>query len=99
MLGLNEAIKHCHDKATELEQEAQQWLECNPIGEPRARVDKAYEDCRECAAEHRQLAEWLTELKAYREAFGSIDIPGISFGKRLAEALTKIEEIQNNERE
>lgn len=26
---------------------------------------RALEDCSECAAEHRQLAEWLTELKAY----------------------------------
>lgn len=25
-------------------------------------------ECNECAAEHRQLAEWLKELKAYREA-------------------------------
>ena len=23
--------------------------------------------CKECAEEHRQLAEWLKELKAYRE--------------------------------
>lgn len=46
-----------------------------------------------------QAIDALGELKAYREAFGSLDIPGISFGKRLAEALTKIEEIRNNERE
>ena len=25
-------------------------------------------ECLECAAEHRQLAEWLKELKAYRKA-------------------------------
>ena len=26
---------------------------------------RALADCSECAAEHRQLAEWLTELTAY----------------------------------
>lgn len=26
----------------------------------------------ECAADHRQLAKWLRELKAYRKAFGEI---------------------------
>lgn len=25
------------------------------------------QSCKECAKEHRQLAEWLTELKLYRE--------------------------------
>ena len=30
-----------------------------------ARLNEA--ECFECAEEHRQLAEWLTELKAYRE--------------------------------
>lgn len=68
-MELDEAIKHCNEKATELDQDAQQWLECNPIGESSARPDKAYEvcreyeACRECAAEHRQLAEWLTDYK------------------------------------
>ena len=29
----------------------------------------ASENCFECADEHRQLAEWLKELKAHREAW------------------------------
>ena len=29
---------------------------------------KEYQSCMDCAAEHRQLAEWLRELKAYRIA-------------------------------
>lgn len=28
---------------------------------------KTKSDCKECANDHRQLAEWLKELKAYRE--------------------------------
>ena len=34
---------------------------CNDM----ARLNEA--ECFECAEEHRQLAEWLTELKEYRE--------------------------------
>lgn len=30
-------------------------------------------DCKKCASEHRQLTEWLRELKAYREAEEEID--------------------------
>lgn len=30
-------------------------------------AEKAENDCRECAADHRQLAAWLTELKELRE--------------------------------
>lgn len=28
--------------------------------------------CEECAKEHKQLADWLTELKTYREKYGTI---------------------------
>lgn len=31
-------------------------------------LDEAIKHCEEVAEEHRQLAEWLRELKAYREA-------------------------------
>ena len=30
-------------------------------------------NCKECASEHRQLAEWLRELKAYRKAEKEIE--------------------------
>lgn len=35
---------------------------CEEVAERYAKT----EDCAECAAEHRQLAEWLKELKEYR---------------------------------
>ena len=35
-----------------------------------------YHKCMECASEHRQLAEWLRELKAYREALKNGDLRG-----------------------
>lgn len=32
---------------------------------------KKIDSCEKCAAEHRQIAEWLKELKQYRELFDS----------------------------
>lgn len=57
-MTLDEAIKHCEEIA-----ETQEWM------------SGTYDDdsmgaklCKECASEHRQLAEWLRELKAYKDA-------------------------------
>lgn len=60
-LTLDEAIKHCLEVA----------------GEQQERADSAelidildgldVEACKECAADHRQLAEWLTELADLKE--------------------------------
>ena len=59
-MTLDEAIKHCEEKAKELRT-------------PRAYTDiegnlRATETCEECAREHEQLAKWLKELKAYKDA-------------------------------
>lgn len=57
---LEEAIIHCEEVAEE--------------NEGMCRVEKAMglglqnDEMMKCASEHRQLAEWLRELKAYREA-------------------------------
>lgn len=58
MLTLDEAIKHCEEKAREIRQ-AQEELP------PEAKLSKGL---LECACEHEQLAEWLKELKQRREA-------------------------------
>ena len=58
-MKLEEAIKHCEEVADEKKKEA-----CNLYDA------KNYEESRECiwcAEEHRQLAEWLRELKEYRD--------------------------------
>ena len=55
--NLDEAIKHCEEVAKNQEQCAE-------------KIDKLGCDStsiRKCAKEHRQLAEWLRELKAYKE--------------------------------
>lgn len=30
--------------------------------------------CTECGEEHRQLAEWLKELKEYKKRYGDLDV-------------------------
>lgn len=60
-MTIDEAIRHCEEVA----------------GEQQERADSAelidildgldVEACEQCAAEHRQLAEWLQELRAYRK--------------------------------
>lgn len=58
MLDLESAIKHCEEVA-----EANGKM----IEYDLAYTDEQKEECRECASEHRQLAEWLRELKIHRE--------------------------------
>ena len=57
-MTLDEAIKHCEYKAEELKKKAE-------FAEKEGNYRK--EDCLECARDHEQLAEWLKELKAYKE--------------------------------
>lgn len=68
-MTLDEAIKHCEEKAKELRVEAE---EARDIGEytssPKHPYNVPVKNCLECAEEHEQLAEWLKELKARREA-------------------------------
>ena len=60
-MTLDEAIQHCKDEAHVLFQHS-------------AKHRTGTEDsCYECAKEHEQLAEWLTELKQRREACMMID--------------------------
>ena len=70
-MTLNEAIKHCEEVAEEQEKS------CEVYGSLKKHHSGLYErlaaennerKCAECAADHRQLAEWLTELKERREA-------------------------------
>ena len=63
MMELDEAIKHCHERAEENRKKADEWY---AGGCSFAQVEG--NDCLECAKEHEQLAGWLTELKERREA-------------------------------
>ena len=57
------AIQHCQEKAKELRAEADSLNDCKSDY-----FNNQKSDCMECANEHEQLAEWLEELKARREA-------------------------------
>lgn len=65
-MTLDEAIKHCEEMAYQKDLES--GFETD--NERYAMTDKERADYKECASEHRQLAEWLKELKAYREQRG-----------------------------
>lgn len=56
-MTLDEAIRHCEEVAEENQAIVDS---CDYYGENMAK-------CEECAKEHRQLATWLRELKAYRD--------------------------------
>jgi hypothetical protein len=62
-MTIDEAISHCLEVAEQNETQADK-MGRQFIG---SAMDKRATDCRECAADHRQLAEWLTELKEARK--------------------------------
>ena len=54
-MTLDEAIKHARDKANE-----QKYYASFERG-------KHIQSCKKCAEEHKQLADWLEELKEYKD--------------------------------
>lgn len=78
-MTLEEAIRHAEEVAEREYKNAQVYDEVkkdNLYHPDRITCEQAAKSCRECAAEHRQLAEWLTELKHRREA----DVPDMDGG-------------------
>lgn len=64
-MTLDEAIIHAEEVAKEKEKNAKFYTISRPDGKHR-------ESCKQCAEEHRQLAQWLKELKAHREAWSKL---------------------------
>lgn len=64
-MTLNEAIKHCLEVAEKAEVDANY---INLFGETPDELGRTLASCIRYANEHRQLAEWLKELKERREA-------------------------------
>ena len=62
-MTIDELIKHCEEVAEENEKSIVYYI----IQGDKEGLDECEKDCIECAKEHRQLAKWLKELKAYRE--------------------------------
>ena len=59
-MTIEEAIEHCKEVAHEKRIESSECISVNDLENAEA--------CYECGEEHKQLAEWLTELKQRREA-------------------------------
>lgn len=62
-LTLDEAIKHCEEVAEQKDLESG----FDTDNERYTMTDNERADCKECADEHRQLGEWLRELKQFKE--------------------------------
>ena len=60
MMTLDEAIKHCEEVAKKYCEKVEDGLTADDF-------------CDSCASEHRQLAEWLRELKTYRGILANAD--------------------------
>ena len=71
-MTLEEAIKHCEEVAEKNEKECKNWAygasQINDDENRKKQYQKHAEMWHECANEHRQLAEWLRELK-YRRSY------------------------------
>ena len=65
-MTLEKAIQHYEEVAEEYEDKVKRWKGDYP-------VCKAIMSCQKCAAEHRQLAEWLKELKAVHDEIDDAD--------------------------
>ena len=70
-MTLDEAIKHCEEVAEE-QSRLYSLCPCPCDGTDNCMSLKNGKDmgCTKCAADHRQLAEWLTELKEARKQKG-----------------------------
>jgi urease accessory protein UreH len=81
-MTLDEAIRHCEEVAeqneTQVEKIGRQF-----IG---SAMDKYATACRECAADHRQLAEWLMELKELKNSIGAVKLSNMKEALELIRA-------------
>jgi hypothetical protein len=72
-MTLDEAIKHAEEVADKKEREKKKWERwLKNDSDYRAVAEKV--SCELCAEEHRQIAEWLKELKQLREQTGWIPV-------------------------
>lgn len=72
-LTLDEAIKHCLEVAEEQERKAQ-FMGRQFVG---TALSYYQNKCFECAADHRQLTEWLTDYKELKNSIGAVKLSDI----------------------
>lgn len=69
-MTLDEAIKHCNEVAEKNETKGKMIQ--NNFSKLRREQKQEIDSCLECASEHRQLAEWLLELRIYKRGIEKI---------------------------
>lgn len=86
-LTLDEAIQHCLEVAEQKEHDS-----ITTTGDHELDIAMK-EGCIQCAADHRQLAEWLTELKELRNSVGAVKL------KDMKDAVGLLQELdaENNQ--
>ena len=101
MLSIDEAISHAREVA---EKQRKDNDNCEYKAEYGCKgcADYYSKPCIECAEEHEQLAEWLEELKAYRE-IGTVEECRNSvldiqkaYNKAIDDFAEKLKEMANN---
>ena len=88
-MKIDEAIAHAREVA---KRNREQWKNC-----PADRRDIEHQTCEQCAKEHEQLAEWLEELKDYRDKnkmVVRVDVENMDSIKDKIDELSKYAEIQ-----
>jgi len=93
-MELEEAIKYMEEVAKENDDSAKEFyriskLETHP---DRKIAEDGYVECKKCADEHRQLAEWLRKLQKIKEIY---DNWNVDFGVEDHRAMNKIGEVLN----
>lgn len=90
MLSIDEAIAHAREVAETCECEASKYDMCDSY-----ESQVAYKEGK-CAEEHEQLAEWLEELKMYRESsYG--ELYSMVYNKAIDDAKSVILQTLDNE--
>lgn len=92
-MTLDEAIKHCEEKAEELKKQADDF---------HTKMDGVNAvDCFGCAKEHEQLAEWLKQLREVKKIVDEFDIetfPILSMEAYYFERIVEVfKEVKKNE--
>ena len=105
-MTIDEAIRHCGEVAEEQEKlyricpaSESEMYHCNGTKDCRVLKNGKNKGCQKCAEEHRQLAEWLEELKDYRDKnkmVVRVDVENMDSIKDKIEELSKYAERQYN---
>ena len=78
-MTIDEAIKHCLEVTNEKSEQAELWK-----SKDEATISRYF---KKCAADHRQLLEWLMELKDLRDLYHATSTNGF-----LSDTLEQLEE-------